>query len=327
MNHCDGTTTEPHPDAARPRARSGGWRLAARTDYCVRMSVLIIGGSGTIGLPIVGALRATGHEVTALARSARSGDRLRRAGCRVISGDLREPQAWLADIDPVEAIIHVGASWGDDMVDAEKALMDGILDHAARHAERNGRRIRLVYTGGCWLYGAVGDQTAVEGSPFDPLPAFAFMVDHRARLFEAPAIDACVVHPALVWDESGGVIGRFLEEAQRGSAPKVIGSLRTRWPLVHRADLAQLYLLAAVRGADGADYHGVDETGVPAGRIAAAIAAKFGAPAPVEQPVSQAVAELGESAAGFALDITMDAPLTRESLGWAPTRPGILDSF
>ena len=54
---------------------------------------------------------------------------------------------------------------------------------------------------------------------------------------------------------------------------------------------------------------------------------RAGVPAPVEQPVSEAIAELGESAAGFALDITMDAPFTRKSLGWAPTRPGVIDSI
>ena len=291
------------------------------------MNVLIIGGSGTIGWPIVEALRASRHEVTALARSPRSGDRLRRAGCRVIAGDLRQPHAWLADLGLVEAIIHVAAAWGGDMADAEQALIDGILAHAGRHAARYGRRIRLVYTGGCWLYGAVGDRTAVEGCPFDPLPAYSYMVDHRARLFEAREIDACIVHPALVWHDDGGAIGRFLQQARRRAAPQVIGSFRTRWPLVHASDLAQLYLLAAARGADGADYHGVAETGVPVGEIASAIAVKFDAPAPIEQPVAQAIAELGEGAAGFALDITMDAPFTRENLGWAPAKPGILDSL
>lgn len=291
------------------------------------MNVLITGGSGYIGSAVVNCLLASGCHVTALARSPQSGDRLQRAGCTVVSGDIRDPHAWLAAVGPVEVIIHVAATFGDDLGDAEKVLLDGILDHADQHVERTGRRTRLVYTGGCWLYGAVGDRTAIEGCPFDPLPEFAFMVEHRARLFEAQQIEACVVHPATVWDEGGGSIRRFLEQARSGIAPKVVGSLQTRWPLVHKDDLAQLYLLAAARGADGADYHGVAEPGVPVGDIASAIAEKYGAPTPIEQTVSDVIAELGEWAAGFALDLTMDAPFTRESLGWAPSRPGIIASI
>lgn len=291
------------------------------------MNVFITGGSGYIGSAVVDGLLASDHAVTALARSPQSSEQMQRAGCTVVTGDIRDPQAWLDQVGPVEVMIHLAATLGDDMGAAEKPLLDGLLDHADRGLERTGNRTRLVYTGGCWLFGAVGDRTAVEGTPFDPLPEFAFMVEHRARLFEAPQVYACVVHPAMVWDEGGGVIRRFLAQAESGVAPKVAGSLQTRWPLVHKDDLAQLYLRAAADGTDGTDYHGVAEPGVPVGDIAAAIAEKFGAPAPVEQPVAGVIAELGGWAAGHALDVTMDAPSTRESLGWAPSRPGIIAAF
>ena len=68
-------------------------------------------------------------------------------------------------------------------------------------------------------------------------------------------------------------------------------------------------------------------SGAPVGDIASAIGEKFGAPTPIEQAVSDVIAELGEWAAGLAFDLTMDAPFTRESLGWVPSRTGIVASI
>lgn len=291
------------------------------------MRVLVTGGSGYIGAAVVEALLAAGCEVTALARSPGSGERLRRAGCRVVSGDMRAPQAWLGGLGPLDAVIHTAATFDAEMAAADAALLDGLLEHAGRQVAQGAARLRLVYTGGCWLYGPVGDRTAVEGAPFDPLRDFAYMVEQRARLFAAPEVAAYVVHPAMVWDEAGGAIERFLEQARHGEAPQVVGAFETRWPLVHRDDLAQLYLRAAAEGVDGADYHGVAERGVAVGEIAAAVSRRFNAPAPVVQPLAEAVAALGDWAAGLAFDVTMDATATRRDLGWAPARPGILASI
>ena len=291
------------------------------------MRVFVTGGSGYIGSAVVGCLSTAGHQVSALARSNASAERLARLGCEVLIGDMRDPKTWIGQLGACGAIVHTAATFDDDMAAAEATLLDALLDYADRHLVRTALRLRFVYTGGCWLYGAVGDNAAVEGSPFDPLPAFAYMVTQRARLLEAPQLSVSVVHPAIVWDEDGGAVARFAERAGQGAAPIVVGSLNTRWPLVHRDDLAQLYRLVVETGLEGADYHGVAETGVRVGDIAARIAAKLGAPRPVEQPLAEAVTELGHWAEGLALDQTMDAPLTRRQLGWRPSRPGILASI
>lgn len=62
------------------------------------MNILIAGGSGTIGIPLVGALTAAGHSVTAMTRStARHGD-LKRMGATPVVADALNREAVLAAV-------------------------------------------------------------------------------------------------------------------------------------------------------------------------------------------------------------------------------------
>lgn len=288
------------------------------------MRVFLTGGTGSIGSPVVTALLENGHDAVALARSDVAERKLAAAGCQVVRGDIASPTSWVSALDGVNGVIHLAATFGPDMATADAAFVDALCDWGQG---RGGDDMPVVYTGGVWDYGPVGDNTAIEGSPFDPPPDFAYSMTHRARLFDAPGLSTRIVHPAMVWSETGGVIEGFIAQAKRGEAIKVTGSLSARWPLVHCDDLARLYILALERGAANTDYHGVAERGVEVGTIASAIAARFHAPPPVVQPVEEAVSELGAWAACRAYDQTMDAPLTRARLGWTPVCPDILSVF
>lgn len=291
------------------------------------MRILLTGGTGFIGSAVARDLLGAGHEVLALARSKSSADNVAAIGCHAVRGGLADAADWLPAPDRVDAVIHTAATFGPDMADVEAAFLGALAGWAEGWSGTRGTALPLVYTGGCWLYGAVGDRTAVEGAPFDPLPAFAYMVDGRRRLIADPRLSTRIVHPAMVWDDGAGVIGGFCEDAGKGDPPVVIGGLDTRWPLVHRRDLARVYRLALERGDGGMDYHGVSESGVRVGDIARAVALRFGTPAPVVRPVGDAVAEMGAWAAGYALDQTMEAPRTRAALGWAPAEPGGLEAI
>lgn len=291
------------------------------------MRILLTGGTGFIGSAVARDLLGAGHEVLALARSKSSEDVVAAIGCRPVRGGIEDAPAWLPAPDRLDAVVHTAATFGPDMVEAEAAFLDALADFSDGWIEAHHTALPVVYTGGCWLYGPVGDRTAMEGAPFDPLPDFAFMVDHRRRLFADTRLSTRVVHPAMVWDHGAGVIGGFIQEARAGRAPIVTGALGIRWPLVHRRDLARVYRLALERGEGGVDYHGVSETGVAVGDIAAAAARRFGAPAPVVRSVEETVAALGAWAVGYALDQTMDAPGTRAALGWQPDEPGVIEAI
>lgn len=291
------------------------------------MRILMTGATGFIGSAVVQDLREAGHEILALARSDTSEARIAAMGASAIRGALDDAPGWLPDVAEIDAVVHTAATFASDMAEQEAAFLLALVDWSAAWTVARGGRLPLIYTGGCWLYGAVGDQAAVEGTPFDPLPAFAFMVEHRRRLLAEPRLDVRIIHPAMVWDDGAGVIGGFFEAAWEGRAPQVLGSPETRWPMVHRLDLARLYRLVLEGGTAGTDYHGVAETGVPVGEIVSAVSSRCRAPASVTRDLDEAVAELGDWAAGYALDQTMDAPHTREALGWRPDHPHLIDSI
>jgi nucleoside-diphosphate-sugar epimerase len=240
---------------------------------------------------------------------------------------MREPDSWVDQVKSVDGAIHLAATFGDDMASADAAILDGLKKLAVHRTSSNRTTFSIVYTGGVWLYGPVGDEIAVEGSPFNPPAEFAFMVEHRRRLFAASQLSACMVHPAMVWDESGGVLEEFIAEAKMGNAPPITGSAETRWPLVHKDDLANLYVRAIEVGEHGFDYHGVAEAGVPVGAIANAISRKYNSPSPVVKTVEEIVDDIGSWAACRAFDQTMDAPNTRDALGWNPKKLDILKAL
>jgi nucleoside-diphosphate-sugar epimerase len=290
------------------------------------MHVFVTGASGYIGIEVIRALHNAGHTTTSLTRNKSSQGLLTSMGSRALLGDMKEPISWKNKLDSIDGAIHLAATLGKDMSEADAAALTGLLEVFERKFRNTGRRYPLVYTGGLWLYGPVGDQTAVEGSSFVPPPEFTFMVEHRDWLFQSPHISARVVHPAMVWDEQGGAIADFLKQAKSGNAPIITGNANVRWPLVHRADLARLYVAVLENGQDSHDYHGVAECGVPVGKIAGAISKRFASPDPVVMPVDVVIKELGSWAACRAYDQTMDAPFTRSALSWLPKQKGILET-
>jgi nucleoside-diphosphate-sugar epimerase len=271
----------------------------------------MLGGTGSIGAAVVTALLARGHTVTALARSDASTRKLATMGAHVLRGDVRSPASWLSIVDRVDSIIHTATDFTADMAAMDRTLLDALLPRLSGQS--------FLYTGGCWLYGATGDSVATELSPFDPLPAFAWMVPAIARVLATPGIRAIIIHPAMVYEGVEGVFARFADEARSLGRVRVVGSERTRWPLVHRHDLAALYALALEKSAPGQSYNAAAIAGVPVGTIARAIARRFGAnETPQIGDVDAIASELGEWARGYVLDQQMSGDKAQHELGWDP---------
>lgn len=85
------------------------------------MRVLVLGGYGLIGLAIVRALHAAGHEVTGLGRSAALGRRLFPSvnWCGADIAMLQHPADWRSLLDGVEVVVNAAGAlqdgWHDDL--------------------------------------------------------------------------------------------------------------------------------------------------------------------------------------------------------------------
>ena len=281
------------------------------------MRVFVLGGTGVIGTAVVRELVARGHELFALARSNQSAAKLSECGATPIAGDIASPERWATTLPQVDAVIHAACDFNSDMAAIDRHLLDILLP--ALGARPN--KVRFITTGGCWLYGATGDVLATEATPFQPLPAFAWMVPHLKRILASPEVDGIVVHPAMVYaNDAGGVFQRFASEAIEREVVRVTASENVRWPLVHSEDLAELYALAIERAPKGSSYIGAAIEGFPIGRIARAFAARRGTRHLEPQIISadEIATELGEWARGYALDQLLSGARAQAELGWRP---------
>ena len=279
------------------------------------MRVLVLGATGSIGTAVARALNTAGHAVLALCRSDTSEAALKDLGYATLRGDLRKPADWAGIVNEVEGVVQVAVTFTEDMGAVDRDVIDALIDAAVPSAPP----CRFLYTGGCWLYGATGDDVATEDSPFHPIPSFAWMVENAERLTASGKFSTAVIHPAMVYHRAGGVFTRFLEKAKAGDPIEVWGGPETRWPLVHRDDLATAYRLLLENPDLRGHFNVSAETGVPVGRIVAAIAEKHDAPREtVIRSKEDLVAEQGAWAEGPTLDQQMASEKLREACKWHP---------
>ncbi|MDR7220002.1 NAD-dependent epimerase/dehydratase family protein [Aminobacter aminovorans] len=280
------------------------------------MHVFLLGGTGFIGRHILQRMVEAGHEMIGLARSEASAARLRSAGATPLLGDLRAAGEWAGKLPPVDAVVHAAADFGDDMGEVETALLDALLPVLGAMPKRP----RFVYTGGCWLFGATGEQVATEDSPFDPLPAFGWMIDNMRRVLAAPEVEGTVIHPAMVYSGEGGVFSSFMEAIREGGGIDVVGSIDVVWPLVHAEDLADLYVRGMEKARPGSVYNGSAIEGMSVGDIVSAVAQHMGTALPEVRAtaVDEAAERLGEWARGYAISQRLSGDKARAELGWKP---------
>jgi len=277
--------------------------------------VLVLGGTGSIGRGVVAALLRHGHEPIALARSEESANRVRRAGAIPVHGDLRDIRSWIAAVKDVDGVVHAAATWAEDMAATDRRVVEALLTAMANYEPPKA----FVYTGGTWRYGHTGDEIATEESPGAAPELFTDAVDVSAMIIAAPSIRGMVIHPAMVYEDCGGVFEHFYRDARELGRVRVIGGEDVRWPLVHQDDLGDLYVLMLEKGRSGSIYNGSAIDGHPVGPIARAIARKFDiSGAPQVLTVAEAMAEYGAWADGFAIDHQVSGRKAMHDLGWDP---------
>jgi len=285
------------------------------------MRVFILGATGSIGSAITEELLAHDHMVSALARSEIAENKLHHLGVKTIRGDLREPCAWVHCLHDVDAIVHVAATFTDDMGEVDRHLVQTIIDESSRTV----RPIRFIYTGGTWLYGETGDSVATEDTAFNPLPSFAWMVENGQRILNASNLDGMILHPAMVYHRNGGVLDRFLTSGAEKGCIEVWGSCDTHWPVVHQRDLAVAYRLALENGLPSESYNVSAESGVRVGDIVDVLQQRMRLHTPPKiRPGAEVVAEQGDWAAGPVLNQRMSGSKAMRDLGWQPTITDIL---
>jgi nucleoside-diphosphate-sugar epimerase len=278
--------------------------------------VVIFGASGFIGNALCRAAVRAGHDVTGVVRSLTGAERVRSTGAKPLLGSLERADAWSEAVAQSDAVVQLAADFANTPAVAEAPWVATMMAlQAAAKAPA-----RILYTGGCWLYPERTEPPIDETTPHDPLPPFSYMVAHRQRLMAA-GLSTVTIHPGIVWSETDGFLAAHRAAILAGEPIKVVGSVETRWPLVHVDDLVDLYLRCLTGSQAGAEFLGVSDSSVSVLALIQRAEEISGARAVIEVlPIDRAVSEHGAWIAGQARSQAVVARAARDTLGWRPSR-------
>src|SRR6266567_8763028 len=235
------------------------------------MRVFVAGASGAVGRPLVSALVAHGHQVTATTRSPAKAGLLRGLGAEPVVVDGLDGLAVgeaVARAEP-DAVIHqmtalTGASslrHFDRAFAVTNQLRTSGTDHLLAAAAAAGVRrfIAQSYTG--WTNIRAGGPVKTEEDPLDPSPPAAqretlAAISHleRAVLAAAP-IEGIVLRYGSLYGP--GASDEFVAMIRRRKVP-VIGDGAGVWSFLHVSDAAAAAVAALEHGTPGV-YNVVDD--------------------------------------------------------------------
>jgi nucleoside-diphosphate-sugar epimerase len=298
------------------------------------MRVFVTGASGWIGRAVVPELVAAGHEVVGLARSDASAAALEAAGVEVRSGSLDDLDTLREIAAAADGVIHLAfkhdiAFTGDF---AGAAAADRLAIEAFGDVLAGTDKPFVIASG---LLGLAPGRVATErdGLVMDASDHEAPISGAERRLANAHltlaladrGIRSSVVRlpPTCHGDGDNGFMSIAIGFAREKSAAAYIGDGVNRWPAVHRDDAARVFRLALESAPAGSALHAVGDEGVPVREIAEVFASHLGVPAVSVTP-EQAGEYVGWLGGFWGLDSPASGELTRELLGWQPTRPGLI---
>jgi len=288
------------------------------------MHVFVTGGTGTIGTPVVAELLANGHTVLALARSAASAQAVEQAGASALRGGLADLDVLRAGAAQVDGVVSLAFGRDYSTPDAvARSIEEETTANVAMAEELAGSDRPLVLASGTpWIAGRAStedDPVATDGPVGGRGRTVTSLLERGPRGVRTTAVRL----PRTVHEDGlGGFAGLLTEAARRTGVAGHPGDGSQRWPAVHARDAAVLFRLALESAPAGTAWHAVADEGVAVRDIATVVGRRLSLP----------VASVPEETFGpfgpiFAMDQPSTSSRTREALGWAPTRPGLLEDL
>ena len=296
------------------------------------MRVFVAGGTGHAGSHIIPELIAAGHEVTGLARSDEAAAALTALGATVCRGDLEHLDGLKEAAADSDGVIHVAHRQDLLPIGGIDAVAAAELPIMLAYGEAlAGTGKPLVAAGSIGSPGNLGRPATEED------PALPSGDEHQGTLRARNVVERAVIDLAGRGVRSSVVrIANIAHDTtdRAGFLPLLIALAREKgfvgypgdgtnlWNAVHVRDLARL---ALEKGAAGSYWHAVEDEGIPFREIAEAIGSRLGLPAasiPADELMTPGYFGL------LANLVTQSYPAsnltTRRTLGWEPTRPGLL---
>lgn len=288
------------------------------------MRVFVIGSTGYVGSAVVAALTKRGDAVLGSARTEDAAKKLHESGVEAALCDVTAPESLKAPAQSCDAVVYAVQYNGADVAAVETAALTALVESLANSGKA------LLYTSGYWVYGNTGDRVAAEDSPLDPIALIAYRPGLERIVLDGAQrnVRAVVIRPGVVYGNGAGIPAMWVQSAKEEGATRFVGEGRNRWAMIHRDDLAQLYVRALERAAPGAIYNAGDETSFTVREMAEAASVGAGTSGAVTSwPLAEARAALGAFADALTVDSRITAQRARTELGWNVRPTTVVDDL
>jgi nucleoside-diphosphate-sugar epimerase len=227
------------------------------------MKAFMTGATGFIGGRLAHRLRERGDEVVCLVRNPDKAADLKKAGCTIVEGDLRDQAAIRKAMEGAEVVYHVAADYrigikADKIPELEDANVGGtqrVLDAAV---DAGARRILYVSTAAAFgnTRGEVVDETREHpGDSYTSTYERTKVEAHRLAVERArEGAPVIIVQPTSVYGKGDrSVTGQIIADAARGKLPAV-SFPKMGLTMVHVDDVVDGIIAAVEKGKPGESY-------------------------------------------------------------------------
>ena len=286
----------------------------ARQGAHVNHRIFITGATGYVGSAIAARAARSGHKVYGLTRNLDHARSLEAMKVIPVVGDLADASGWIGVLQNCDVVIHAAFDAETGGSEADRNALE-----AFRLSALDGRVRRVLYTSGIWVNGPSGATPTDENSPLEPLELVQWRVAHEEIALDLSAheVATIILRPGIVYGEGRGILGGWFTEAHDQKTLTYPGDGSQHWPMVHRDDVADAYLLAMEHGQHGDRYLLADESRCTVKQLADAAAAAAGVSAK-EWPAKELVAALGLYGKALLNDAQVTSARARRQLGWVP---------
>jgi nucleoside-diphosphate-sugar epimerase len=289
------------------------------------MRIFVTGATGFIGTELVKELIEVGHQVRGLTRSDEGVEQLKQVGAEVHRGDLTDLESLSAGASGMDAVVHLAFSHdfskfaqnGQDEIKAIEALGSALKPGNL-----------LVVTSGTGLASGGPGHLRVETDPPVNHEAIPRRPELAAQEVAAKGIHVAIVRLPQVHDtRKQGLVPLLTQTAREKGMSVYVGDGANRWAAAPLKDVAHLYRLVVEKtGAGFTVYHAVQEEGVAIKEIAETIGTGLNVPV-VSISSEQAAEHFGWFAHFAGVDMPASSAWTRQTLGWEPTGPGLIEDL
>lgn len=295
------------------------------------MRIFVAGASGTIGVPLVRALVAAGHQVTAMTRTPQKVAMLEALGATPVVADAFDAVALhraLVDAKPTHVMHQLTAlpKSGPKRV-ADLALTNRLRDEGTRNL-----LAAAIAAGAKRFIG--GSFALIGGKSGGPASRGVDAAGDAVRSMESQILDASrsgkiegiVLRYGGFYGPGNPMTDDLLDRIRRGRL-FTIRNDRGLLPFVHRADAVSATVAALDHGRPGSVYDIVDDRAISFSEMALTAAELMGAPRPRAIPLWIPKLLMPFFARFIAARVPLSNAKARAELGWRPAYPTVRDGL